>query len=83
MTLSFILITILTGTVLFILNFISGRKHLLGTLLRLEGVIMMLFGLTACLRRLVQFNFFLLVFITFVACEGALALSLLVVAVRW
>ncbi|MGL6298754.1 MAG: NADH dehydrogenase subunit 4L [Methanobacteriaceae archaeon] len=67
---------------MFVLNFISGRKHLLGTLLRLEGVIIMLFGLCVSLRRIVNLDFFLLIFLTFVACEGALALSILVVTVR-
>jgi hypothetical protein len=42
----------------------------------------MLFGLCVSLRRIVNLDFFLLIFLTFVACEGALALSILVVTVR-
>lgn len=72
------------GTILFIFGFISGRNHLLGTLLNLEGVIIICFGLLCWRRRInFEFNLYLLIFLTFVACEGALALSLLVVAVRW
>lgn len=69
---------------IFFLTFISGRKHLLRSLLSLEGIMLMLFGII-CWFNSYGFGFFYyaIVFLTFMACEGALALSLLVVVVRW
>ena len=75
---------ILFGLFVFSFNFISGRKHLLGTLLRLEGIILIFFGVFCFIAATVaNFYFYLLVFLVFVACEGALGLSLLVVVTRW
>lgn len=74
---------IFLGILLFLLAFISKRKHLLATLLRLEGLILMIFALLYySSTELVSFQGFMLVFLTVAACEGALGLSLLVVMVR-
>ncbi|YP_009175361.1 NADH dehydrogenase subunit 4L (mitochondrion) [Daphnia carinata] len=71
------------GTLIFMISFISKRKHLLATLLSLEGLMLMLFGVVYCVSTF-YFSFlnFVLVFLTLTACEGALGLSLLVVIVR-
>nr|YP_010424183.1 NADH dehydrogenase subunit 4L [Daphnia tibetana]USH58533.1 NADH dehydrogenase subunit 4L [Daphnia tibetana] len=78
-----ILSCLMFGILIFIVSFISNRKHLLATLLSLEGLMLMLFGMllwvalsfTGCLS-------FLLVFLTLTACEGALGLGLLVLIIR-
>ncbi len=76
-------IMFLLGSFIFVGVFISGRNHLLGTLLSLEGLMLLIFGILCwSSNSMIQFNFYLLIFLTFVACEGALALSLLVVSVR-
>lgn len=78
-----LLLILSTGVLTFLIAFISKRKHLLATLLSLEGLILMVFGLIFYIRAyLVSFQGFLLVFLTLVACEGALGLSLLVLIVR-
>lgn len=68
---------------IFLLSFISKRKHLLATLLRLEGLMLIIFSLfyliSCSLMRVMSFS---LVFLSFTACEGALGLSLLVSLVR-
>ena len=74
---------IFLGILLFLLAFISKRKHLLATLLRLEGLILIMFALLYYNSiELVSFQGFVLVFLTVAACEGALGLSLLVLMVR-
>lgn len=70
------------GIFLFLIRFISKRKHLLRTLLRLEGLILIIFMLLSQLRIVSNFYNFLLIFLSLVACEGALGLSLLVLIVR-
>nr|ALQ78671.1 NADH dehydrogenase subunit 4L [Daphnia pulex]QVT15609.1 NADH dehydrogenase subunit 4L [Daphnia mitsukuri] len=73
----------LTSFVLvFLLSFISKRKHLLATLLSLEGLMLMIFGIFFWLSSVVSFSNFSLIFLTLTACEGALGLSLLVSLVR-
>ncbi len=65
------------------LVFISNRKHLLVTLLRLEYIILSLFLL---LFIYLNFNlieiYFLILFLTFRVCEGALGLAILVSIIR-
>lgn len=74
---------LITRILIFLIAFISKRKHLLATLLRLEGLILILFRFIYYLRAyLVSLQRFLLVFLTLAACEGALGLSLLVLIVR-
>lgn len=71
------------GWVIFIFSFISNRKHLLATLLRLEGVILMVFGVLRIASSMwMRYPLFIILFIVLVACEGALGLSLLVRVVR-
>jgi NADH-ubiquinone oxidoreductase chain 4L len=73
----------LTGIFIFLLSFISKRKHLLATLLRLEGLILMVFGVIY-FSRLIFLNIlnFTLMFLVLTACEGALGLSLLIAVTR-
>lgn len=69
--------------IVFLLRFISSRKHLLATLLSLEGLILIIFGLFYyCSFSLARIRGFRIVFLTLTACEGALGLSLLVSLVR-
>jgi NADH-ubiquinone oxidoreductase chain 4L len=78
-----LLLTLLVGVVIYLLAFASKRKHLLATLLSLEGLILIVFGFFYYFRAyLISFQGFLLVFLTLAACEGALGLSLLVLIVR-
>lgn len=77
------LIVLLIGSILiFLFRFISKRKHLLATLLSLEGLMLMIFGVLFWVRSMVSFRNFVLIFLTLTACEGALGLSLLVSLVR-
>nr|QXJ42675.1 NADH dehydrogenase subunit 4L [Lysmata boggessi] len=63
--------------------FVSARKHLLGALISLEFVMLNMYWfmgmVLSCSGNEV---FFVLFFLTFAACEGALGLSLLVCVVR-
>lgn len=64
-------------------NFVSYRKHLLNSLLRLEFIILGIFSLIINnLSLLGNEIFFSLFFLALAACEGALGLSLLVTMVR-
>nr|AYE40416.1 NADH dehydrogenase subunit 4L [Daphnia magna]AYE40702.1 NADH dehydrogenase subunit 4L [Daphnia magna]AYE40754.1 NADH dehydrogenase subunit 4L [Daphnia magna]AYE40780.1 NADH dehydrogenase subunit 4L [Daphnia magna]AYE40806.1 NADH dehydrogenase subunit 4L [Daphnia magna] len=74
---------LMVSIALFIMSFISKRKHLLATLISLEGLMLMLFGMI-CYFATFYFHFFnfVLVFLTLSACEGALGLGLLVSIVR-
>nr|YP_010891697.1 NADH dehydrogenase subunit 4L [Rhynchocinetes brucei]WJM99852.1 NADH dehydrogenase subunit 4L [Rhynchocinetes brucei] len=64
-------------------SFMSLRKHLLSTLISLEFIMLITFWmLTSSLSSVGLDVFFVLYFISFVACEGALGLSLLVSIVR-
>nr|AVN68172.1 NADH dehydrogenase subunit 4L [Cryptocercus hirtus] len=63
--------------------FSSSRKHLLITLLSLEFMVLVLFFILY--YYLLFFNYelyFVVVFLTFSVCEGALGLSILVSMVR-
>lgn len=63
--------------------FVSKRKHLLNTLLRLEYIILRVFWFISInLSRLGHEGYFVLFFLTLAACEGALGLALLVSVVR-
>nr|YP_010250877.1 NADH dehydrogenase subunit 4L [Faughnia haani]QTV76811.1 NADH dehydrogenase subunit 4L [Faughnia haani] len=64
-------------------GFVSKRKHLLSSLLSLEYMMLGIFwSLTVIFSYLGQEVYFTLVFLTFAACEGALALSILVSIIR-
>jgi NADH-ubiquinone oxidoreductase chain 4L len=68
---------------LFTFCFVSGRKHLLATLLSLEGLILIIFCYIAYVVSVYWgTQSYLLLFLCLVACEGALGLSLLVVRIR-
>nr|UAJ48149.1 NADH dehydrogenase subunit 4L [Gromphadorhina portentosa] len=63
--------------------FCSNRKHLLATLLSLEFIVLILY--TMLYSYLINFNYelyFMMVFLTFSVCEGALGLSILVSMIR-
>nr|YP_010271179.1 NADH dehydrogenase subunit 4L [Simocephalus serrulatus]UKB87191.1 NADH dehydrogenase subunit 4L [Simocephalus serrulatus] len=74
---------IILGVVVFTFSFISKRKHLLATLLSLEGLMLFIF---CCIyffsNSYVTLHNFALLFLTLTACEGALGLSLLVTIIR-
>nr|QVT15623.1 NADH dehydrogenase subunit 4L [Simocephalus sibiricus] len=74
---------LLAGILIFTISFVSKRKHLLATLLSLEGLMLFILCLiyfsSSSFHEMFNFN---LVFITLTACEGALGLSLLVTIVR-
>nr|YP_009232203.1 NADH dehydrogenase subunit 4L [Rhynchocinetes durbanensis]AMA20515.1 NADH dehydrogenase subunit 4L [Rhynchocinetes durbanensis] len=64
-------------------SFMSLRKHLLSTLISLEFVMLMTYWMLVSLLSGVGLDvYFVLYFISLVACEGALGLSLLVSVVR-
>nr|YP_010988631.1 NADH dehydrogenase subunit 4L [Anaspides clarkei]YP_010988709.1 NADH dehydrogenase subunit 4L [Anaspides jarmani]WOR80923.1 NADH dehydrogenase subunit 4L [Anaspides clarkei]WOR81027.1 NADH dehydrogenase subunit 4L [Anaspides jarmani]WOR81040.1 NADH dehydrogenase subunit 4L [Anaspides jarmani] len=63
--------------------FVSKRKHLLNTLLSLEFIMLGIFWLLSLSLVKIGYDiYFVLFFLTFAACEGALGLSLLVSIVR-
>lgn len=63
--------------------FVSNRKHLLITLLRLEFIILILYGVIfMCLNLLNYEYYYRIVFLTFRVCEGSLGLSILVSLIR-
>lgn len=63
--------------------FISNRKHLLATLLRLEFIVLRLYTLLfVYLMNMGMELYFTMVFLTFAVCEGALGLSILVSIIR-
>lgn len=75
--------TTILGLLLFFYAFISKRKQLLTTLLRLEGLILIIFFILSYLRNTTtRFPLFILLFLCLVACEGALGLSILIRIVR-
>ena len=60
-------------------SFINYRKHFLNLLLRLEfSILGIFFFISSVFSSIGTEIFFLLYFLTFAACEGALGLSLLV-----
>nr|ANS72669.1 NADH dehydrogenase subunit 4L [Spongicola levigatus] len=71
--------SIICGVLAFVLN----RKHFLNTLLSLEFIMMNIFWLMVMVFFMIKTEgYFVLFFLTFGACEGALGLSLLVHMVR-
>nr|UPX88248.1 NADH dehydrogenase subunit 4L [Sida crystallina] len=70
------------GVVVFLYSFVSKRKHILATLLSLEGFMLCVFLLLGYYSVKTSYYNFVLVFLTMVACEGVLGLSLLVLIVR-
>nr|ALO77395.1 NADH deshydrogenase subunit 4L [Agrilus sp. AGR01] len=65
------------------LVFCSNRKHLLLTLLSLEFIVLSLYFLISLALSFYGYEyFFLMVFLTFSVCEGALGLSILVSLIR-
>lgn len=63
--------------------FVSTRKHLLCTLLRLEYIVLMLFALLFFLLNFINYEgYFSIFFLTFCVCEGVLGLSILVSIIR-
>nr|UJG45536.1 NADH dehydrogenase subunit 4L [Monoclona rufilatera] len=65
------------------LVFVSNRKHLLITLLSLEFIVLSLFMFLFVFLHLYNFEmYFLMMFLTFSVCEGALGLSILVSMIR-
>nr|YP_011009654.1 NADH dehydrogenase subunit 4L [Hygia lativentris]WPV77646.1 NADH dehydrogenase subunit 4L [Hygia lativentris] len=79
MNLFFILFMFFSG----LISFSLSRKHLLLTLFSLEYLILILF--LSLFMFLMSFGFelyFLLIFLIFTVCEGALGLSILVKMIR-
>ena len=65
------------------LVFVSNRKHLLITLLRLEFIVLSLFIYIYIYINMNSIEiYFLVVFLVFRVCEGALGLSILVSIIR-
>nr|UEP16615.1 NADH dehydrogenase subunit 4L [Botanophila rubrifrons] len=69
---------LISGVITFVLN----RKHLLSMLLSLEYIVLMLYFLLFIYLNMLNSEFFLLMFLTFSVCEGALGLSILVSMIR-
>lgn len=66
-----------------VIAFVSRRKHLLSTLLRLEFIVLSLFFLLFLFLNLLNFElYFSIIFLTFRVCEGALGVSILVSIIR-
>lgn len=65
------------------LTFVSRRKHLLCTLLRLEFIVLILFRIILLYLRFINFErYFRIFFLRFCVCEGVLGLSILVSIIR-
>jgi len=66
-----------------VIVFVSNRKHLLSTLLRLEFIVLGLFLFLFIYLNILNYEgFFRIIFLTFRVCEGALGLSILVSIIR-
>nr|YP_010411413.1 NADH dehydrogenase subunit 4L [Agrilus sichuanus]URN73059.1 NADH dehydrogenase subunit 4L [Agrilus sichuanus] len=66
-----------------LLVFCSKRKHLLLTLLSLEFIVLSLYLMSSFSLSVLSYEFFfLMIFLTFSVCEGALGLSILVSLIR-
>nr|YP_009515644.1 NADH dehydrogenase subunit 4L [Nannophya pygmaea]ATL58832.1 NADH dehydrogenase subunit 4L [Nannophya pygmaea] len=63
-------------------SFVSKRKHLLSTLLSLEFIVLSLFFYVFCVLLFYFDLYFLMYFLTFGVCEGALGLGILVSMIR-
>nr|AVN67989.1 NADH dehydrogenase subunit 4L [Macropanesthia sp. B115] len=63
--------------------FSSNRKHLLATLLSLEFIVLILYMILFNYLNMFNFeSFFMMIYLTFSVCEGALGLSILVSMIR-
>lgn len=66
-----------------VIVFVSTRKHLLSTLLRLEFIVLRLFLFLFIYLNIFNYEtYFRIIFLTFRVCEGALGLSILVSIIR-
>lgn len=66
-----------------VIVFVSNRKHLLVTLLRLEFIVLRLFLFLFIILRIYNYeSFFSIIFLVFRVREGALGLSILVSIIR-
>nr|YP_010352941.1 NADH dehydrogenase subunit 4L [Tropostreptus microcephalus]UOF70372.1 NADH dehydrogenase subunit 4L [Tropostreptus microcephalus] len=64
-------------------SFVSVRKHVLNMLLSLEFIMLgLIVGLTGVFMEVEVESYFILYFLTFAACEGALGLSVVVALIR-
>nr|QNE85697.1 NADH dehydrogenase subunit 4L [Schoenomyza litorella] len=64
-------------------TFVSNRKHLLSMLLSLEYIVLSLFFILFIYLNMLNYEtFFMLMFLVFSVCEGALGLSILVSMIR-
>nr|UZN44935.1 NADH dehydrogenase subunit 4L [Timanthes sp. f ZQH-2022] len=64
-------------------GFCSNRKHLLSMLLSLEYMVLSMFVMLFILLTFFENEiYFLMIFLSFCVCEGALGLSVLVVLIR-
>lgn len=80
----FLTFILLAALLIIVGTFVLNHKHVLNTLLSLEGVIIVLFGVFCWLAGCYLHNLgYLTIFLVLVACEGAYALGLLVLTVRW
>lgn len=63
--------------------FVSKYKHLLITLLRLEFIVLIIFYFLLFFLLNVDYNlYFIIIFLVFSVCEGALGLSILILIIR-
>nr|YP_001468383.1 NADH dehydrogenase subunit 4L [Culicoides arakawae]BAF80285.1 NADH dehydrogenase subunit 4L [Culicoides arakawae] len=63
--------------------FVSNRKHLLMTLISLEFIVLILYGIIFICLNLMNYEYYYsMVFLTFSVCEGSLGLSILVSLIR-
>jgi NADH-ubiquinone oxidoreductase chain 4L len=66
-----------------VISFISSRKHLLSSLLRLEFIVLSIFFFFFFFLNFFNFElYFTIFFLTFSVCEGALGLAILVSLIR-
>jgi len=64
-------------------SFVLRRKHLLSTLLSLEFMSLSLFFIILLFLRIFNYEgYFSILFLTFIVCEGALGVSILVGIIR-
>nr|AMW68082.1 NADH dehydrogenase subunit 4L [Podallea sp. YW-2016] len=72
-------ILFISGVIMFSFN----HKHLFGTLLSLEYIVLSLFYLLMIYLMMFDYEYwFLMIFLVFSVCEGALGLSILVSMIR-
>nr|UQJ75231.1 NADH dehydrogenase subunit 4L [Tauritermes triceromegas]URX54054.1 NADH dehydrogenase subunit 4L [Tauritermes triceromegas] len=64
-------------------SYSSNRKHLLATLLSLEFMVLVLFGVAYFYLCIFNYElYFVMLFLVFSVCEGSLGLSILVSMIR-